>query len=126
MYRLTVSCDPNSRDAQKAKMQLSWAPAASPPGREISVAVDGKAPVILKIEAGEKEFKGAVGTMGTGAILLGAAVVNTERSKITLPTQTLAVSNLFPNEAVVFPFDTLPQAVRQDLAACFASNNTGY
>jgi hypothetical protein len=39
--------------------------------------------------------------------------------RTAMPAQSLTISNLFPNDKVVFPFDTLPAAARQTLSACF-------
>jgi hypothetical protein len=33
----------------------------------------------------------------------------------------LTISNLFPGETVVFPFDDLSEGVRRDLSGCFSS-----
>ena len=97
-------------------------------GQEFSVSVDGKAALTYRIEGGEKQFKGAVGTMGTGAVLLQSTLKNPEAPKlvIPLPLRTLAITNLFPNETVVFPFDRLTQALRSDLSNCFSAKGVGY
>jgi hypothetical protein len=124
MYRLTLAC---RADTNEAEMQLAWSPGGASAGQEFSVSVDGKAALTYRIEGGEKQFKGAVGTMGTGAVLLQSTLKNPEAPKlvIPLPLRTLAITNLFPNETVVFPFDRLPQALRSDLSNCFSAKG-GY
>jgi hypothetical protein len=37
-----------------------------------------------------------------------------------LPAQTLTISDLFPDETVVFPFDRLSLTAREGLSTCFA------
>jgi hypothetical protein len=114
MYRLTLTC---RADTNEAEMQLAWSPGSAPAGTDFSVSVDGKTALTYRIESGEKQFKGAVGTMGTGAVLLHST------PPIPLPVQALAIKNLFPNETVVFPFDRLPQAVRSHLSNCFSPHS---
>jgi len=108
-YRLTLSC---GRDWHDGTIMLAWAPGVPEVGREISVAVDGGATFIYKIKAGEKEFKGTMGTMGVGAALLPIRDV---------PAQTLTVGNLFPKETVEFSFGEFNQNDRGEFALCIGA-----
>jgi hypothetical protein len=56
----------------------------------------------------EKMGNGTAGTSGLAAALLHAP----------LPLNTLTVTDLFPGETVVFPFDDLDQVARRQLAVC--------
>jgi len=109
LYRLTLTC---RADTHQAQMVLAWAPGASPKGQTVSAAFDGKAPFTFQVDGSEKMFKGTLGTMGTGATILSAT---------SLPEQTLSITNLFPDETVVFPFGDLAHTARQELSACFTS-----
>jgi len=104
-------------------MQLAWSPAVPEQGRLMSAAVDGKAPIAYKIEGLEKNGNGQAGTSGPGSIVLSATQLRATQV-MPLPAQTLTVRNVFPDETVVFPFDDLTQAVRQELSACFTRSNT--
>ncbi len=109
LYRLAVTCN---ADTHEAKMVLAWAPAASPKGQTTSATVDGQPPFTFQVDGSEKMFPGTLGTMGTGATILSAA---------QLPARTLTITNLFPDETVVFSFSDLTAAARQQLSACFPS-----
>jgi hypothetical protein len=106
MFRLRLTC---RTDTRQTEMQLAWANGVPEEGRPISVVVDGKAPLTINAEGGQKQGNGKY---GPGSIIL----------PISLPAQTLTISNVFPDETVEFPLGSLPQAVRQ----CFArSSGTG-
>jgi hypothetical protein len=109
LYRLTLTCHADTHESQ---MVLAWPPGASPKGQTVSVAIDGKSPFTFQADGSEKMFKGTLGTMGTGAAILFAA---------SLPAQSLTITNLFPDETVVFPFRDLAPAAHQELSACFTS-----
>jgi hypothetical protein len=105
-YRLVLECNAATREGE---IQVSWAPNAA--NGTLHASLDGKAPITYLVEGTE--------SMGNGQ---GA---NAQRAAIKLrsvmPAQSLTISNLFPNEKVVFPFDTLPEGVRRTLSACFAA-----
>lgn len=105
MYRLLLTCRPATHEAS---MQLSWSPASAPAGRIMSISIDGAPPFTRTIEAGEKMFQGAVGTMGTGAVILPPP----------FPSQTLTIDNLFPGETVVFPLASLDESLLQTFSTC--------
>ena len=106
LYRLVLSCNPATRQGD---IQLSWAPNAA--NGTLVAALDDKATESYAVEGTE--------SMGDGqaAKALRAAV----KLRAVMPAKSLTVSNLFPNQKVVFPFDTLPEGVRQRLNACFKS-----
>jgi len=110
LYRLKLTC---RADTHAAEMQLAWSPAVPEQGRVMSAAVDGKAPAAYKIDGLETNGNGQAGTSGPGSMILAATQAG------PLPAQTLTVSNLFPNETVVFPFGELAPAARLELSACF-------
>ena len=104
LYRLVLACNPATREGE---IQISWAPNAT--NGTLIASLDGKAPVNYVVEGTE--------SMGNGQ---GA---NAQRAAIKLrpviPTGSLAISNLFPNDKVTFPFDTLPEVARKAMSACF-------
>jgi len=81
-------------------------------GRIVSAVVDGKASVTYKIEGTEKMGNGTAGTSGPGSVILRA---------MPLPAHTLTISNVFPDQSVVFAFDRMTPDQRRMLSACFAS-----
>jgi hypothetical protein len=97
MFRLRLTCNAGTREGE---IQVAWAPGNPTEGRPMSVAVDGNAPLTVKAEGGEKQGNGK---SGPGSVIL----------PITLPAQTLTISNVFPDETVVFSLGDLPQTVRQ-------------
>jgi len=106
MYRLIVACRIPSREGE---IKLAWANGVPEEGREIIVEADGKTPFAHKIEGGKKQGNGA---NGPGATVLSP---NTP-----LPTHSLTIRNVFPDETVVFPFENLSETVRRDLTTCFS------
>jgi hypothetical protein len=112
LYRLKVTCRPGTGESE---MQLAWAPTPAKGDRRISVAADGTAAVMFNVEGREKMGNGAKKKDGTDSTSTPAAVA----LKMLLPDRTLIVSEVFPDEVVVFPFDRLPAAMRQELSSCF-------
>lgn len=109
VYRLTLECNVAN---QKGTMQLTWSPAPQT-DRTFSVAVDGNAGIPHRLEGRES-------TMGNGNALttgLAAAML-----RVTLPRNTLTVTDLFRGETVVFPIADLDQVDRRQLAACFSAD----
>jgi hypothetical protein len=123
-YRLTVTCN---SDTHEGEMLVAWSPMSPTKENVMSAVVDGKMPFTYQVEGSEKMFKGAVGTMGTGATILNAKIDGSGVSKLPmpLPEQTLTISDLFPGETVVFSFGDLPQAARQELSKCFTGSGVG-
>jgi hypothetical protein len=110
-YRLLVAC--NSVTGQ-GQMQLAWSP--SPKSGTLVAAVDGKATFTYQVEGKE--------SMGNGSkVMAGPAAMDLyPGAKIPLPTRVLTVSDLAPNQRVVFPFGELDLKARQDLAGCFTGS----
>ncbi len=104
-YRLVVSCDAGSR---RGEVQLSWAP--SPRSGTVKVSVDGVSPVDYEVEGTESMGNGSAGKTGHAAVMLEG---------LPWPRRTLTISELFPGETVVFPFEELARA-RPAFASCFA------
>jgi hypothetical protein len=109
LYRLTLACRAGAREGD---MLLAWSPNVPQNGRVLSAVADGKTPMTYKIEGSEKMGNGTAGTSGPGSVLLRS---------MPLPVQTLTISNVFPDQRVVFPFSTLSSAARQALSTCFGS-----
>jgi hypothetical protein len=118
MYRLTLTCNV---DTHEGDLQLAWAPAPPPQGRAMAVAVDGKALFAYKVEGTEKMGNGASGSSGPGSAIFYTTKNSTvPKVRMLLPAQTLTISDLFPDETAIFPFDRLSPAARDGLSACFA------
>jgi len=117
MYRLTLTCRP---DTHEGEMQLSWSPGGPPEGQEMTAAVDDTTPVTYRIEGKEQMATG--GTSGPGAVILYTTAGTSGPSKLpkALPEQALTVSNVLPNQKIVFPFADLPATARRDFSACLA------
>ena len=108
-YRLTLTC---RLDTREGEMQLAWSPGEVQQGRVISVAADGSAPLTYTVTGHESMGNGNKGESGPGSIRLS-------RPELPLPSQSLTVSNAFPDETVVFPFAEMDHATRDRLATCF-------
>jgi len=106
MYRLILSCRVATHEGE---IRLAWANGVPDEGREITVQVDGKAPLTRKVDGGKQQGNG---DNGPGATVL---------SNLPFPTQSLTIRNVFPDETVVFPFEGLSEPVRRDLATCFTA-----
>ncbi len=105
LYRLTLTC---SAATHQGEMQLSWAPTSK--SGTLTASADGHAPLTYPVEGEEAMGNGTPGMMGPAAIAL---------REMPLPLRSLAFSNLFPGESVVFAFDGLPSQARQTLSRCF-------
>jgi hypothetical protein len=110
MYRLILTCRIDTREGE---IKLAWANGVPEEGRQITVAVDGKAPFTHTVEGGKKQGNGANGP--------GATVLYPNPTNMPFPTQSLSIGNLFADETVVFPFENLSQTVRRDLSICFTA-----
>jgi hypothetical protein len=113
MYRLILTCRAATHEGE---IKLAWANGVPEEGREMTVAVDGKAPFTHKVEGGKKQGNGA---NGPGATILYPSPETT----MPFPTKSLTIKNVFPDETVVFPFESLSETVRRDLSACFTANS---
>jgi len=110
MYRLILTC---RVDTHEGEIKLAWANGVPEEGQPMNVAVDGNLNFTHKAEGGKKQGNGEYGP--------GATILYPDPDvKLPLPAQTLTVSNLFPNETVVFPFAELSATVRRDLSGCFS------
>jgi hypothetical protein len=113
-YRLKVTCETGTGEGE---MQLNWAPRnAGESPRPITVAADSTGPVTYIVEGHETMGNGAKKADGTLSTTGPAATV---LKGMSLPTKTLRISNLFPDETVVFRFDGLAGAAQRELSACF-------
>jgi len=115
-YRLKLTCKTRTGEGE---VQLTWAPRnAGESPRPITVAVDSAVPVTYVVEGHETMGNGAKKADGTQSTTGPAATV---LKGMPLPTKTLRISNLFPDETVVFSFDGLAEAARHELSACFGT-----
>jgi hypothetical protein len=112
MYRLILTCRVATHEGE---IKLAWANGVPEEGREITVEVDGKAQLTHKVEGSKKQGNGL---NGPGATVL---YPNAPETNMPLPTQSLTIRNVFPNETVVFPFENMSQTVRRDLSTCFTA-----
>ena len=113
LYRLALACGTATHEGE---VQLSWSP--RPQRGTLLVSPDGNVPLKYQVEGEEKMGNGTAGTTGPAAVALYTAATP---GKFAMPWRTLTISNLFPEETVVFPFDALAPQARQELAACFTS-----
>jgi hypothetical protein len=119
IYRLTLTCRTATHEAE---MTLTWAPGDLIKDQEVSAAVDGKDPVIYKVET--KQWMGTNNhpTSGAGALVLystrGTAAAPV--SSAPLSVKTLTVNHVLQDGAVAFPLAGLRSADRQALWTCFA------
>ena len=104
IYRLIVSCDAATGEGS---MQLAWSPV--PRTGTLAAVADGAAPQDIVVPEGTE-------TIGAGY----AAIAGTAAVKFAMPppAKTLAFSNLFPDQSVVFRFGALASETRQALNAC--------
>ena len=107
IYRLVVECD---RATRQGEMQLSWSP--SPTTGTLHVSIDGGQPLSYAVEGREFMGNGSSVTTGPAAIML-------TRASVTLPRQTLRISNLFPQQQTEFSFRSPDSPTREALSACF-------
>jgi hypothetical protein len=112
LYRLKLSCRTDTREAE---MQLSWSPKPADSPRSMLVAVDNASPTTYTVEGHVRMGNGLKKDDGSDVMMGPAAAVLSTR----LPNRTLTVSNLFPDESVTFPFDSLIPNMRQELSPCF-------
>jgi hypothetical protein len=106
LYRLILACNVNSKEGE---MQLTWSPVPQT-DRTFSVAVDGNKGIPHKLEGREERMgNGVAATTGLASSMLSAR----------LPEKTLTITDLFPGETVVFPFDGMNAVDRRQLAICF-------
>lgn len=104
-FRLILTCEVATK---KGSVQLAWSPL--PQSGSLNASVDGGPAVRYPVEGSE-----AMGN-GSGVKVQGRAEIALSP---LLPKQSLTIRDLYPNEAVTFPFATLPAAARRELAACF-------
>ncbi len=114
LYRLILTCN---AETLEGGMLLTWAPGVPANGTELAASADGRPLGTYKIEEGfeKKVFKGAVGTMGTGAVILDSNA---------LPERSVTVTDFFGRGPVAFPFDSLDGAALQGLSPCFRASRS--
>jgi mono/diheme cytochrome c family protein len=104
IYRLTIACDAATR---QGAMQLTWSPEPQT-DRTFLVSSDGQPGVPHTLSGKEKMGNGTSGTSGRASVAL----------QIAMPAKSLTITDLFPSETVVFPFDSLDRETLRELAAC--------
>ena len=112
-YRLVLRC---SAATHEGEMQLAWSPV--PKKGTVSATVDGKKRFTYNVEGTERMGNGTPGAPAAAAVRLYKPEKDPQSPMMLLPTHTLTISDLFPNETVEFPFDSLPQAARKALSQC--------
>jgi hypothetical protein len=109
VYRLRMTCDPATAQGD---LQLTWSP--QPQSGRMAVSADGNAPIELRVEGKESMGNGS-GESGHASAALSAG----KGGKLTVPSRSLVVRELFPGEAVEFPFADLDRKIRAELSRCF-------
>ena len=109
MYRLILTC---RVDTHEGEMKLAWANGVPDEGQPITIAIDGAHSFTHKADRGKKQGNGENGPGAT--ILYPDSAIN-----LPLPAQSLTITDVFPGETVVFPFDNLSAAARHDFSGCF-------
>jgi hypothetical protein len=129
VYRLNLTCD---TDRHEGAMQLSWSPDPGKSGREVRVMVDGNAESAYLVEGHESMGNGMkkpdgsdiVTTSPAAVILYSTPSVNGASNLSTfLPSHSLTVSNVLPNETIEFSFDAMPDDVRREVGQCSSNPN---
>jgi hypothetical protein len=105
-YRLVLTCEATSREGH---IQLAWSP--MPTVGTFSVTADGAIFGPYTVEGKETMGNGIGASSGLASFLFPDQL---------LPSRSLIVRYLFPNEMVEFSFTSLPPAARRSLAPCFA------
>jgi hypothetical protein len=122
-YELTITCEKNS-DISKGgtasnppEMRLvTYTRAGSPAtrtGRDIPVAA--RSAFAMEID----------GKAATAAPYQGKQSAEAATFVVPLPSHTLTIRNLFPNETVSFPFGRLTPTLREVLSTCVTRRGTG-
>jgi len=115
VYRLIVSCNV---ETQEGSMQVAWSPL--PQRGTLAASVDGRAAVRYQVGGSEKMGNGSgVVTQGLAALALTDAKHDTVVG-LSLPAETLTITDLFPGETTVFSFANLPQEAQHEFQACFS------
>jgi hypothetical protein len=109
VYRIKVACNAASGVGQ---MQLTWAPQPQT-GRTMTASVDSSGPVDYRMEGKESMGNGATVQTGHASVLLS------DDGKLSFPSNSLTVRELFDGETVEFPFSALDQEIRTELCSCF-------
>jgi hypothetical protein len=109
IYRIKIACNTVSGVGQ---MQLTWSPQPQT-GRTMTASVDRDAPVEYRIEGKESMGNGTTAQTGHASVLLS------DGGKLGFPNSSLTVRELFPGEAVEFPFSALDEKTRTELRSCF-------
>jgi hypothetical protein len=110
VYRLQMTCDPATAQGD---LELTWSPQAQS-GRTMAVSADGNQPIEFRVEGKESMGNGS-GESGHASAALSAG----KGGKLAVPKRSLIVRELFPGEAVEFPFADLDRKVFAELSRCF-------
>jgi hypothetical protein len=111
IYRLRAACNTATGVGE---MQLTWSPEPQSE-RTLRASVDGKATVEYKIEGKESMGNGSTVQSGRASVLLS----NGEGGRFGLANQSMKIGEVFPGEAVEFPFSDLDPQARTQLGKCF-------
>jgi hypothetical protein len=115
VYRLIVSCNVATQDGS---MQVAWSPL--PQRGTLAASVDGRAAVSYQVGGSEKMGNGSgVVTQGLAALALTDTKYDTAAG-LSLPAETLTITDLFPGETAVFSFANLPPEAQYEIQACFS------
>jgi hypothetical protein len=124
LYRVKLTCRPDTREAE---MQLTWSPMSAQGRRNFMVSMDGHDPITFSLEGRETMGNGAKTADGKDSVSGSASAVLYATASIAgsptvgarLPANSMTISNVFPDETVVFPFDRLTPQMREQFSGCF-------
>jgi hypothetical protein len=111
IYRLRAACNTATGVGE---MQLTWSPEPQTE-RTMSASVDGKAAVEYKIEGKESMGNGSTVQSGRASVVLSSG----KGGRLGLANQSMRIGEVFPGEAVEFPFSDLDPQARAQLGKCF-------
>src|SRR5689334_17251581 len=95
------------------EMQLTWSPQPQT-GHTMTVSVDGNLPVEYRIEGTESMGNGATVKAGHASVLLSG-----NQGRLPMANRSLTIRELFPGEAVEFPFSDLDRNTHAAFRKCF-------
>jgi hypothetical protein len=102
---------------------LAWSPL--PQRGTLAASVDGRAAVSYQVNGSEKMGNGSgIVTQGLAALALTDAKFADAKFGtvigLSLPAETLTITDLFPGETAVFSFASLPREAQREFQACFS------
>lgn len=115
-YRVILACNTVTKSGT---IHVTWSPGAK--AGKLWVSVDSR-PGVAYVVSGTEVYGNGKGTQETLASLsLSDSQLSDARTPLSFPARTLTVSD--SGETVTFPFDNLPNALREEIAPCFEAQS---